>query len=151
MTSRHGWLPVADRRVERRVLAAAEPEVGHDGLARRMEGEAVRHRQAAPGLSVVLAEREEGDVRLEEVERVLPLLVQLDLELHGIGLQVDEAAGLVVLRPRLGAAVEVDDQLGRRVQAPQLALAHPVEPPVVVQRLVGPASAEAEPLAARRR
>ena len=71
-----------------------------------MEGKALRHRQAAPGLPVVLSEREEGDVRLEEVERVLPLLVQLDLELHRVGLQVHQAVGLVVLRPRLGPAVE---------------------------------------------
>ena len=60
-------------------------------------------------------------MRLEEVERVCVLVVQLDLELDRVGLEVDEAPGRVVLRPRLGAAVEVDDQLGRRVQAAQLA------------------------------
>ena len=109
-----------------------------------MEGEALRHRQSAAGLPVVLAEREECDVRLEELEGVGMVLVQLDLELNGIRLEVDEATRLVVLGKGLGAAVEVDDQLGARVQATQLVLAHPVELPVAVQRVVGPILSQPE-------
>ena len=110
-----------------------------------MEREAIGHGQTATRPAVVLAEGEEGDVRLEEVERVLLLVVKLDLELHRVGLDVDEPAGLGVLGARFRAAVEVEDQLGRGVEAAQLALAHPVEAAVDVQRLVGPASSEAEP------
>ena len=65
-------------------------------------------------------------MRLEELERVRRGSRKLDLELHRIGLEVDEAAGRGVLGPRLGAAVQVDDQLRRRVQPRELALAHPV-------------------------
>src|SRR5262249_11196039 len=92
------WLaPVADGRVEARVVARAEPEVGDDRLARRVERESLGDRKAAAGAPVVLAEGEVGDVRLEEFERVLLALVEFDLELHGVGLEVDEPAGLAVL------------------------------------------------------
>ena len=113
-------------------------------MARRSEREAIRDRQAAARTPVVLAEREKRDVRLEKGEGVLPLLVELDLELNGVGLEVDESAGLVVLRPRLRPAMQVDDQFCRGVEAPELLLAHSVQPAVGVQGVVGPAAVERE-------
>ena len=76
------------------------PEVEHDRLARRQELEAVGDRQAAVGPAVVLAEGEERDVRLEEVDRLGVLLVQLDLQLHRVGLEVDQPPGGGVLGQR---------------------------------------------------
>jgi hypothetical protein len=59
--------------------------------------------RSQPGRPEVLGEGEERRVRLEEVEARLQPVVQLDLQLDRVGLQVDQAAGLGVLGPRLGA------------------------------------------------
>src|SRR5262249_10922446 len=100
-----GLAPVANGGVDARVLAASNPEVGDHRLSGGIEREALRNGQPAPRLPIVLAKREEGDVRLQEVERELVLLMQLDLELHRIGLQIDQTAGLVMLRSRLRPAM----------------------------------------------
>ena len=81
---------------------------------------------------------------LEEVDRLLPPVLELELELHRVGLQVDEPAGRRQLGQRLGAAVEVDQQLRGAVEPFELALAHTEAAAVVVERVEGPAVREPE-------
>ena len=69
---------------------------------------------------------------------------ELDLQLDRVGLEVDEPPARGQLGQRLRAAVQVDDQVGRAVEALQLELAHPVAAAVVVQGVEGPAVGEAE-------
>ncbi len=109
-----------------------------------MEREEVGDGQTAAGLTVVLAEGEERDVRFQEVDRLLPMVVELDLKLDRISLEVDEPASSIVLGPRLCASVEIDDQLGRGVDPLKALLAHPVDAAVVVERVVGPPVLESE-------
>ena len=136
--------PVADGR-EARIgrLARPLPAVEHHRLAGRPKLEAIADRQRAGVGAQVLGEGEVGAVRVQELHGRFAAVVKLDLELDGIGLEVDEAAARAQLRPRLGAAVQVDDQLGLPVERGQLALAHAERAAVVVQRLVGPAIGQA--------
>jgi hypothetical protein len=60
-------------------------------------------------------------VRVEERPGAVQAVVQLHLQLHRVGLQVDQPAGGGVLRQRLGAAVQVDDQVGAGEQRRELA------------------------------
>src|SRR5207247_4016066 len=137
-------LPVADgrERALRLALRGAFPEIHHHRLARRFELEALADRQPAIVTAVILPEREERTVRLEEGDRLGVVLVKLDLEQDGVGLQVHQPAGGVVLGQRHRAAVQVDDQRRRLVQPAQGRLAHAVAAAVVVERVVGPASGE---------
>jgi hypothetical protein len=90
-----GLAPVADRREVEPVAVAAVPEVQHDRLARRQQREPVLDREQAVGIARVLGEREVRAVGLEELDRALDLVLELDLKLDGIGLEVDEAVMLV--------------------------------------------------------
>ena len=77
-------------------------------------------------------------------------VVQLDLQLDGVGLQVDEPAGGGELGQRQGAAVQVDEQRRRRGRArSSCALAHAEAAAVVVQRVEGPAIARGRSGASR--
>jgi hypothetical protein len=108
--------PVADRREDvGRLRRAVRPEIQEDGLAGRLELEPLAARQPAVLPLPVLGEGEEGAVRLEEVDRLLQPVLELELELNRIGLQVDQPPGRRQLRIGLGAAVEVDQQVGRAV------------------------------------
>ena len=83
-------------------------------------------------------------MRPAEGERVGVLVVELDLQVDGIGLQVDQPAGGGMFRQRHGAPVQVDDQLGRGVELLQLRIAHAVAAAVGVQGMEGPAVAHVD-------
>jgi hypothetical protein len=137
--------PVPDRRepaVDR--VAQRRPEVETNRLTGRAKLKEGRLRKPAVPGGPVLGEGEEGAVLLEELDRVRQLLLELCLELHGIGLHVDQPARPAVLRARDRAAVEVDDELGRVVQLEEPLLAEAVAAAVGVQRLVRPPVAEVE-------
>ena len=137
--------PVADRREDiRRLRRAIGPEVDHNRLAGRHKAKSAVLRQPAVRAAPILGEGEEGRVGLEEVDRLLDPMLQLELQLDRVGLQVDEPAAGAQLRQGLGAAVEVDQQLGGAVEAFELELAHPEAPPVVMQGFERPAIGEAE-------
>src|SRR5262249_48707558 len=86
--------PVTDRGVgpPGRHLRAA-PQVQDNRLARGQEAETRRDREQAIRAAEVLAEAEEGAVRLEESDGGLATLGELELQLDRIGLQVDQPAG----------------------------------------------------------
>src|SRR5581483_12029441 len=127
-------LPVADRR-ERPSRGGGDvaPEVEHHRLAGGVEGEAVGGGEGAVWTADVLPEGEERAVGLEEVDRLAAISVELDLELHRVRLHVDEPARGGELGERLGAAVEIEDQMSGADQALELSLAHAVAAPVVVE------------------
>ena len=82
-------------------------------------------------------------MRREECLGARQAVVEFDLEFHGIGLDVDEPRA--VLLARLGAAVEIDDQIGAGVERAELLARHAEGAAVIPKRVVGPAVAEAEP------
>jgi hypothetical protein len=84
-------------------------------------------------------------VGLQELERLLEALPQLDLQLDGIGLEIDEPAAGGQFGQRLGPAVQVDQQRGLAVQAFELGLAHAEAAAVLVQRAKRPPLAQPEP------
>ena len=126
--------------------STARPQIENNRLPGGVEAEPPFDRKLAIRHPPVLAEGEERHMRLEERDGLLLPLVQLDLELYGIGLQVHEAAGLVVLRSRRRTAVQIDYEGRVAVQLPQLRIAHSVTRAVGMQRLEAPAVAEIEAL-----
>ena len=109
-------LPVTDS--GKRVACAIAvwlPEIEHDRLARRPEVEALRDWHLAVGIAVVFAPGEEGGVWFHEIDGPLQIVIQLNLNLYRVGAQVDEPAGRAMLGQRLGATVQVEDQLSRAV------------------------------------
>ena len=127
--------PVADGReaLGHALAPVPAPEVHDHRLPGRVKGEAVLHGKLAVRVAVVLGIREERAVRLEEVDRRLEPVVELDLQGDRIRLQVHEPVGRVVLGQRLGPAMQVDDADGRAVEPPELGGAHPEATVVVVQ------------------
>ena len=82
--------------------------------------------QITVGSTVVLAEREEGTVRLEELGGLLIVVEELDLQGHGIGFDVDESARGAMLREAVGRAVQVDQERGGlRYSSPSCASVRP--------------------------
>jgi hypothetical protein len=84
-------------------------------------------------------------VRLEEVDRRLDIVLQLDLEQDRIGLEINEAIAGMELGQWLRPAVKVDDQKRRVVQAPQLSEGHPKAAVVLVEPVERPLVLEPEP------
>ena len=106
-------LPVADRGEGRAPTAGmVVPTVHDDRLAGRSEFEPFRDRQLTVGPTVVLAEGEEGTVRLEEIDGVLIVVEELDLQGHGVRFDVDESARRAVLGKRFGRTVQIDQERG---------------------------------------
>ena len=136
-------LPVADARERcagdgrRRI-----PKIHDHRLPRGVEGEKLTDRQSAVRAPDVFPEGKKRDVRIEEINRRLELIVQLDLQLHRVGFQIHEPPGGRVLGQRDGAAVEVDDDVGLGVEPRESGVAEPEAAPVTVQCLKGPAVAE---------
>ncbi len=139
MTGRHVWrqLPTVVK-VSAGPRRNAFPQVQDDRLSRGNQLERVARGHPAIGIAVVLAPREERAVRLEIVDRVLHALVDLDLVRDRIGSDVDETAGLVVLRPGDGGAVKVEDQGGVAVQPFQRAFRQPMADAVVMKGVERP-------------
>jgi hypothetical protein len=73
------------------------PEIDHDRLPSGVKGEPLVDRQLAVG-------------PLEKVGRLLEAVVELDLQLNGVGLEVGEPAGGGQLGKGHGSAVEVYEE-----------------------------------------
>ena len=138
-------LPVADAR-ERCAGADCRrvPEIHDHRLPGGLEGEELTDRQPAVRVPDVFPEGKKRDVGIEEINRRLKLVVQLDLQLHGVGFQIHEPPGGRVLGQRDGAAMEIDDDVRFRVEPRELGVAEPEAAPVAVQCLKGPAVGESE-------
>jgi hypothetical protein len=80
--------PVPDRRkgARRDEVGPFSPKIEDDRLPRRAEGEPVQDGQLAVRVAVVFGEGEVGTMALEEVDRFLKVVMQLDLELDRVGL-----------------------------------------------------------------
>ena len=138
--------PVGDRREGiARAGAVGRPEVGEDARRRREEVDPGGKRDLAIGVAVVQRPGRIRVVRSGELDRAPVAVVELDLELHGIRLQADEPPGLDVLRKRHRAPVQVDQQVGRAVEALQPPFAHAEMTVAVVDRVIRPAVPEVEP------
>src|SRR5437588_5669251 len=105
--------PVADgsERAARAVRVRL-PQIKDDGLARRLKVKALRDWETTVGVAVIFAESEKGAVRREEINGFLFLLIQLNLQIHGIGFQVNEPTSLAVFGQRHRSTVQINDQRG---------------------------------------
>ena len=87
-------------------------------MASRTKGKTLRHRERTEFLAVVLGERKERHVRLEEVDGLLQSVLELYLKLHRICL--DPHLGRGLLREHgdryEGVSLEADDRLRNRIE-----------------------------------
>ena len=116
-----GLSPVADCRENGTVgHDLVFPKINDHGLARWVELEGLWRRDDAPRPSNVFAEREEGAMWLEVIERFLLFMEKIDLDFHGIGFQIDQAVRRCEFRCREVAAVQINDDRSRAIQISKL-------------------------------
>ena len=135
--------PVPDRGERPRIRPVA-PEVHHHGLPCGTELESICDGEQTVGLAVVLPEREVMRVGAQELDRRLVLVEDLHLQLDRIGADEGQSTRSHVLGPGNRPTVQVEEDLGGLVQRRQCACRHPQTTAVRMERVVGPAVAEAE-------
>ena len=121
-----------------RIAFFVRPKLDYDRLARREKTKLFWRGKRAIGVSDVFAESKKGAVVREKVDRGLAFAMKLDLQLHRIGLEINQPAGGGVFRQWLGAAVQINDELGRSEEMVQIVLAHAKALVTFMERLIAP-------------
>src|SRR5579859_2625429 len=86
------------------------PKIHHHRLTSRYKPKAVGSRYQAIGLPNVLSVREESAMRLEILQRLWPLMIQIDFDVDRVSFQVNQPPRVGQLRARQVTAMQVQNQ-----------------------------------------